>query len=563
MEANDNQDATPAQPALSFPAVRPSRRGFLLSGLGGAAGLGRLGAAGAAAFALGRRASAETVFPIPPQLRLRDATDLRIDRANAQLAKGWKVQTPNGDEEQYTDTRAVYGKGLPHTALGEPTNAAYAALKAALATGTPAAFDAIPQGHLRPLVNPQAALAFGLLGADQVSFAIPAAPKFNSAEKAAEMAEVYWQAITRDVPFSNYEFDPLIAEACADLSAKSDFRGPKVNGLVIPATLFRHSLTTGLVGPYISQFLWMPVPFGVSTIEQRYLMPIPGLDYGTSFTKWHDIQKGVPQGDNVLETTPRYIANGRDLGEYVHVDFSYQAYLNAALILLDIGSTTLDVNNPYLGYNNQAPFGTLGGPDVLTMVAIAAQLALKACWFQKWSVHRHLRPEAYGGRVHNHIAGAKLYDLHPDILNSSVLNRVFRKHGTYLLPLAFPEGSPTHPSYPAGHATMAGACATVLKAFFNENYVFPKPVVANASGTALLPHGGRALTVGAELSKLASNISLGRDTGGVHWRTDGVFGMALGEEVAIALLEDLRTTYNETFPGFQFTRFDGTPVTIS
>ena len=36
---------------------------------------------------------------------------------------------------------------------------------------------------------------------------------------------------------------------------------------------------------------------------------------------------------------------------------------------------------------------------------------------------------------------------------------------TYLLGLTYPEGSPLHPSYPSGHATLAGACITVIKAF--------------------------------------------------------------------------------------------------
>jgi len=32
----------------------------------------------------------------------------------------------------------------------------------------------------------------------------------------------------------------------------------------------------------------------------------------------------------------------------------------------------------------------------------------------------------------------------------------------HLLPMAFPEGSPIHPAYGAGHATVAGACVTIL-----------------------------------------------------------------------------------------------------
>ncbi len=42
---------------------------------------------------------------------------------------------------------------------------------------------------------------------------------------------------------------------------------------------------------------------------------------------------------------------------------------------------------------------------------------------------------------------------------------------TALLPMAFPEGSPMHPAYGAGHATVAGACVTILKAFFDTSAV--------------------------------------------------------------------------------------------
>jgi hypothetical protein len=36
----------------------------------------------------------------------------------------------------------------------------------------------------------------------------------------------------------------------------------------------------------------------------------------------------------------------------------------------------------------------------------------------------------------------------------------------------------------------------------------------------------------------------------------------LGETVAISALRDRKLTYNESFGGFTFTRFDGTSVTV-
>lgn len=153
-----------------------------------------------------------------------------------------------------------------------------------------------------------------------------------------------------------------------------------------------------------------------------------------------------------------------------------------------------------------------------------------------------MRPEEFAGRLHQQKVGAATYPISQEILNSPVVARSFEEFGSYLLPMGYPEGSPTHPAYPAGHATIAGACVTVLKAFFKETFVIPNPVVASADRLSLLPYSGEPLTVGGELNKLASNISLGRDTAGVHWRSDGIEGMKLGEAVALRLLADWRET---------------------
>lgn len=66
----------------------------------------------------------------------------------------------------------------------------------------------------------------------------------------------------------------------------------------------------------------------------------------------------------------------------------------------------------------------------------------------------------------------------------------------------------------------------------------------------------------AELNKLVSNISLGRDTAGVHYRADGDEGLRLGEDLTISVLQDLVETYHEAVE-FRFNRFDGTPVVIA
>jgi len=133
------------------------------------------------------------------------------------------------------------------------------------------------------------------------------------------------------------------------------------------------------------------------------------------------------------------------------------------------------------------------------------------------------------------------------------------------LPQAYPEGSPLHPAYGAGHATVAGACVTILKAWFDELFFLPDPVVPNADGTALVSYTGSdagSLTVGGELNKVAANIAFGRNFAGIHWRTDYSESLKLGEAVAIGILRDQKHTYQEDFAGFSLTTFDGTTMTI-
>jgi len=102
----------------------------------------------------------------------------------------------------------------------------------------------------------------------------------------------------------------------------------------------------------------------------------------------------------------------------------------------------------------------------------------------------------------------------------------------------------------------------VLKAFFDESFVVPNPVMASADGLSLIPYQGSALTVGGELNKLGWNIAMGRDFGGIHYRSDQIESMRLGEEVAIRFLREEKLTFNEDFQGFSLTKLDGTTITV-
>lgn len=503
-------------------------------------------------------ASAEEIGPESPTARYNNAYQRRAASAIAQKVRPF-IHLTNGDDEKYPTKFASYTKGLPHDSLGNVNLAAYSALINALSTGRPADFEAIPMGGTLKLSNPQSSYSYCLEGCDSHVDMIAAAPSFASNQQGSEMAECYWMAMARDVPFEGYASDPTIAAAVADLGTFPDYQGPQP---VDADTIFRGSTPGDLIGPYLSQFLTLNVPYGATLVPQKIKTNAPDDDHLVAYADWLSVQNGAaPSDSNHFDPTLRYIRNLRDLAAYVHSDFSYQSGITAALILNGMRAR-LDPNNPYLGYSTTSPFGTLGGPDVLDMVGRVSAGALRCAYFQKWLVHRRARPEEYAGTVQNQLTGQGKYPIPARLLSSPALPALYQKYGTYLLPMAFAEGCPPHPSYPQGHATLAGATVTILKAFYDESFVIPNPMMASPDGLSLVPYSGPDLTLGNELNKLAWNIARARDGAGVHWRSDGLNGLLLGQSMAIKLLQDLKGEYWESFPGFQLTTFTGTTITI-
>ncbi|MDX2040101.1 MAG: vanadium-dependent haloperoxidase [Acidobacteriota bacterium] len=590
-----------------------SRREFLGNVGGATAATIAVGVVGVPALAASNEitpevlASTAEVSDIGGSGRAEQAYHLRIQAATIQKIAPLPTHTNNGDEDRYLNRIGNYSKGMPHNSLGEVDQVAYNALLQAIGTGNPDDFERVPMGDNQVrFTNPQAGLTFEMQGADPGHMYLPPAPRFSSAEVAAEIAENYWMALARDINFNDYDSHPLTNAAAADLTKFSDFRGPKFrpslalrnqpstvaeagiqsdsgsaeigqqeqprvpirqqsgSGPVTTGTLFRGLTPGDLAGPYISQFLLKDFNYGAISITQKMRTTIPGDDYLTNYSDWLLAQNargnaGLP---NRYDQTPRYIRNGRDMGEWVHVDLLYQGYLTAALVLLTMNAP-FDPNNPYRKSRNQAGFGTFGPPHLQALVTSVATNALRAVWFQKWFVHRRLRPEAFGGRIHNHLNKATTYPINNEILNSAAVQEVNRKFGSYLLPMAFVEGCPTHPAYGAGHATVAGACVTILKWWFDESWVIPDPVVASPDGLSLVPYRGTDnLTVGGELNKVAANVGLGRNIAGVHWRSDATESHKLGEAIAISILQDLKHGWNERFEGLSLTKFDGTRITI-
>jgi hypothetical protein len=535
--------------------------------------------------------------------RRTSAKKVRDEATDIAFLRQHNNHITNGEEATYSTVKngihhlsyiANYSKGLKHDNNGDPDPVSYESLVRALNSGKNIDFENIEisplfTNNFNEFHSPQSGLAFDLEGPDAASLTIPPAPRIDSLENSAEMIELYWKSKFRDINFAafgdpsraNYEGDTLpsnhknqIDDAIDDLNEFDDeFKGPKIGKKVTKSTLFRGLTNGDLLGPYLSQFLILKVPYGTLKFDQKERIVKPGKDYLTTFTDWLNVQNG----DNSLrgtdsfngnEDTVRHIITPRDLTYYVHFDALYEAYLNACLILLGMNAPA-DPGNPYTPSNKQTGFATFGGPHILSLVCEVATRALKAVWFQKWNVHRRLRPEELGGRIYN-VATNTAYKIDKkvkDIIEKEILDtNYFSKMNpkSYLLSQAFPEGCPPHPAYGAGHATVAGACVTILKAWFDESFVIPDPKVPDKNGNTLINYTGsdkNKLTVGGELNKVASNIALGRDWAGVHWRSDGTEGLKLGESVAIGILQEQKNTYNED-AYFSLTKFDGTGIQI-
>lgn len=392
------------------------------------------------------------------------------------------------------------------------------------------------------------------------------------------------------------------------------------NGKLTAQTVFRGASPGADAGPYVSQFLLMGnadrtgafgvedgmIVYGAQLIDQRVPMAAELDDYMVDFADYLEVQQGYnvnlangsQGGQNLAGADYRFIHTPRDLATYVHFDALYQAYLNACLILLSGGvafdpafdnlsgssgfSVLTNAATGDMKATNAGGFALYGGPHILTLVTEVATRALKAVRFQKFNNHIRLRPEAFAARLEK---AKEIEKAHPEVcgcLTDTLKGlkdtaKAINKHNkaipaprtaadTILLPMAFAEGSPMHPAYGAGHATVAGACVTILKAFFDTSAKlaeadgeigwFTDERLASASSVDFIQfetaQDGKKLakkkakcplTLEGELNKLAANISIGRNMAGVHYFTDYYDSVRMGEEIAIGMLEEQAIGY--------------------
>lgn len=500
----------------------------------------------------------------------------------------------------------------------------YQQLQKALQTGSQADFNAIERakGIKRLWANPQASFIPSSMHGRLMDIPLEPPPTLTSAQAAADLIELYAMAWCRDVAFSDYGTGKKtdsngtggsLTKNASQILTKlgAAYKGPKKHGNKVDTTvLFRGTSAGDLIGPYISQFLIQPffplfpsdpTDVGAEQLPKHLFQndrKIPILsqrEFGVTWADFIQIQNGhIPKKflpTDCNRNHLRYPINGRDVACSVYTDVSYDFYYYA-LRVLECNEFPYSKTFPYQKgiMKNESSGATMGLSDVYSLIACVCQQAYAACWYYKWRVYCRLRPEAMAGLVHQaFISGNNQFDLHKTLLDSYLLDLILQhnqkqadllivSHGvltlanssTYLLPQVYPEGSPTHPSFPAAHATVAGACVTILKAFFDENTLFSSKVkilIPDPTDPTKLKYynqlDSKKMTVGSELDKLASNIAYGRSWAGIHFRSDNEAGLKLGEDIALILLAEHAKRYHEKcFDGFELTTRAGMKIKI-
>ena len=461
----------------------------------------------------------------------------------------------NGDIHTVPDYLGCMTKGIKHDKKGGVDKVEYQKLLDYCA-GDASKLAELKMGGKLKTMNPSSIYTVDSIGMPKESFWLPASPSIKSLSGAADLIEVYAMALARDIPFSEWKESNVIQWLAKGLSQLSEYWGPKKCGEVTADNIFRGETKGDLIGWYVSQFLYLDVKQGNQKYDQKIFVYLPGQDYLIDY----ETAKKAQEGYYGVEPTPvlekkRYIITLRDGASYIHNDYPGQCAQAAALILLSLGCPI----TPQPKSSNELYINDLSIVDLNDLIFRAAKLSMAAAWFQKYNQLK-LRPEAYALLVEEaKRTGCNPCDLPDELLNHPILNKIKARYGSYCLPQAYTEGSPTHPSYPSGHATWAGATITIVKAFFDGDFEIDA-YGPNCDGSKLVPLGYK-VKVNDELDKLASNAGTFRNVAGIHYRSD-TLGIYLGEAVAIELLEEAVQRYGYPVK-FEFKARNGEKVVIN
>lgn len=371
----------------------------------------------------------------------------------------------------------------------------------------------------RKIVNPRAGFRRSDTSLDAT---VPPPPADDSRETAGELLEAAAMQRLIDHDLDSLDSHPDAGRIAEILGA---FPGiltrPGISGM------FRYGL--GDLGRRTSVLLWKSIPMGWDTTSYEPL--IRSGRYGSTSAAYMALQVGQVSEQQQLDLHHQW--TGRALASLVHQDQPYLIPLFVACQLLSAGAP---LSTRFPAMIAEAPFVTAGGALALQCaLATVTEQAMRSCWAVKFK-HGRERPERLWREG---VQG----NLHPDFLK--IGGWLVEQTGDYL-PMTYAEGSPLHPDYPSGHATIAGACAGILLAWFADG---PLPALEITS-------------VHDEIRQMMWALAVGRSWAGIHSRSSLLTGLQLGMSHSISFLRNLKARTPEPLGAASFAAFDGTVLTV-
>jgi hypothetical protein len=368
----------------------------------------------------------------------------------------------------------------------------------------------------RKIINPRAGIN---AGDDRV----PAPAPDDSRETAGELLEVASMVLLRDTPLDEIDSNPTAARIAETLS-----QFPGLLTQLAPAGLWRYGPLDN--GDRLSRLINQSIPLGWGNTlywpEQRI------GNYGATAEAYNALQAGNVIESQTFGSDPNPHTGGA-LASLVHQD---QPFLIPLFVACQLLGANARLSSRFPAMANEAPFVTGGGALALQCaLATATESAMRLCWRAKYATMRE-RPERLWREG---VAG----NLHPDFLRLG--GWIVEEVGDYL-PMIYAEGSPIHPDYPSGHATIAGVCGAILMAWFDD---CPVPSLGIKS-------------VHAEIRQMMWAMAIGRNWAGIHTRSSLLEGLRLGIRQARVHLATMKAQNPEPLRSTSFVDFDGLTVSV-
>jgi len=335
-------------------------------------------------------------------------------------------------------------------------------------------------------------------------------------------------------------------------------------------------------GAFLSRLMAPRVPDGAPPLAEA-LGAMPGND--RPLDDWAGWLAALTQARTAWphwpeQETASALPDLRALAGHVHLHHPSQALFHAALHLLAHGVP----RDPHLGQP-----GLWTGPHILSLMAEVTSRSLRASRELAAAPLRMARPGVIAARLsmlHNRSEGRNegavpdaalepelaLVQAALDELTQNAPNllrwigRLNRRDGAVgfgrampgpdwsdtrfrdnlMLPGTMVDNVPLMPADGAGHAIVAGACATLLKALFATHEADGQPVTLGTTAPRAVGPAGAAQNgncpprplLGCELDKLAGNVALGRNLAGGFWHAETRASLRLGERLALGLVQE-------------------------